>query len=258
MASTNKTTNYNLSQFIGSDKPTYLGDYNSDMLKIDAQMKTNADNVATAISGIETATATANSANQTAQSANTTANSANQTAQTANTNANNAQSTANSALATATTASGKADQVESNLNTFENNFNFTSITSYSSASDFNINYATLSTSNLRVVCNSDGSIGKIYGKIKLNSDNSHAPSLTFSSNLRPTSNITIHCVGMTYHCFTGQDYVPGNTVDLEIATNGTVTINTNYAGSRNLTVLFIYPSLLFMKDFGDTPTPDDN
>ena len=35
MSSTNKTTNYNLSQFIGTDVPSYLGDYNSDMNKID-------------------------------------------------------------------------------------------------------------------------------------------------------------------------------------------------------------------------------
>lgn len=35
MASTNKTTNLQLSQYVGLDKPTYLGDYNSDMLKID-------------------------------------------------------------------------------------------------------------------------------------------------------------------------------------------------------------------------------
>ena len=35
MASTNKTQNLELSQYIGTDKPTYLGDYNSDMLKID-------------------------------------------------------------------------------------------------------------------------------------------------------------------------------------------------------------------------------
>ena len=41
MSSTNKTTNYNLSQYVGSDKPTYLGDYNGDMLKIDTQMKAN-------------------------------------------------------------------------------------------------------------------------------------------------------------------------------------------------------------------------
>ena len=43
MASTNKTSNYKLSQYIGTDKPTYLGDYNSDMSKIDTQMKANAD-----------------------------------------------------------------------------------------------------------------------------------------------------------------------------------------------------------------------
>ena len=48
MASTNKTTNYELSQYLGSDKPTYLGDYNSDMLKIDAGMHQNALNIATA------------------------------------------------------------------------------------------------------------------------------------------------------------------------------------------------------------------
>lgn len=45
--STNKTTNYELSQFIGTDKPTFLGDYNSDMGKIDNAIHTNA----TAISG---------------------------------------------------------------------------------------------------------------------------------------------------------------------------------------------------------------
>lgn len=43
MSSTNKTPNYDLSQFVGTDKPTYLGDYNGDMLKIDEQMKANAD-----------------------------------------------------------------------------------------------------------------------------------------------------------------------------------------------------------------------
>lgn len=36
MASTNKTTHYNLSQYIGTDKPTYLVDYNTDMANIDA------------------------------------------------------------------------------------------------------------------------------------------------------------------------------------------------------------------------------
>lgn len=51
MASTNKTQNYNLSQFAGTDRPTWLGDYNSDMGKIDAQLKQNADDIASAAGG---------------------------------------------------------------------------------------------------------------------------------------------------------------------------------------------------------------
>ena len=35
MASTNKTNTLSLSQYINNDKPSYLHDYNSDMLKID-------------------------------------------------------------------------------------------------------------------------------------------------------------------------------------------------------------------------------
>lgn len=48
MGSTNKTTNYELSQYIGTDKPSWLNDYNNDMLKIDTQMKANATAAANA------------------------------------------------------------------------------------------------------------------------------------------------------------------------------------------------------------------
>ena len=51
MASTNKTANYDLSQFVGTDRPTWLGDYNSDMEKIDARMKANADAIEQATAG---------------------------------------------------------------------------------------------------------------------------------------------------------------------------------------------------------------
>lgn len=46
MTATNKTENYELSQFVGTDRPTWLGDYNDDMSKIDAQLKQNADDIA--------------------------------------------------------------------------------------------------------------------------------------------------------------------------------------------------------------------
>nr|DAQ69519.1 MAG TPA: hypothetical protein [Caudoviricetes sp.] len=48
MTATNKTANYELSQFVGTDRPTWLVDYNGDMAKIDAQMKQNADDIASA------------------------------------------------------------------------------------------------------------------------------------------------------------------------------------------------------------------
>ena len=35
MSSTNKTTHYNLNQYVANDKPTYLVDYNADMSAID-------------------------------------------------------------------------------------------------------------------------------------------------------------------------------------------------------------------------------
>lgn len=64
MSSTNKTTNYKLSQYIGTDKPTYLGDYNGDMLKIDNQMKANADSASNAASAAAAAQAVADKASK--------------------------------------------------------------------------------------------------------------------------------------------------------------------------------------------------
>lgn len=51
MTATNHTKNYSLSQFAGTDRPTWLGDYNGDMSKIDSQLKQNADGIAAAGAG---------------------------------------------------------------------------------------------------------------------------------------------------------------------------------------------------------------
>ena len=50
MASTNKTTNYELSQFVETDRPAWLTDYNGDMRTIDSTMKAISD-VASGASG---------------------------------------------------------------------------------------------------------------------------------------------------------------------------------------------------------------
>ena len=59
MTATNHTANYNLSQFAGTDRPTWLGDYNGDMTKIDAQLKKNANAIASATGGLKTVAHTA-------------------------------------------------------------------------------------------------------------------------------------------------------------------------------------------------------
>lgn len=59
MTATNHTKNYNLSQFAGTDRPTWLGDYNGDMAKIDAQLKKNADAIASNAGGLKTVAHTA-------------------------------------------------------------------------------------------------------------------------------------------------------------------------------------------------------
>lgn len=88
MSSTNKTPNYNLDQYIGTDKPTYLVDYNGDMLKIDTAIHS-------AATSADSAVATANSAVEQVGAIGTKAQNALDTANTANTTANNAVVIAN-------------------------------------------------------------------------------------------------------------------------------------------------------------------
>ena len=69
MSSINKTPHYNLSQFGDSpdDKPSWRGDYTSDMSKIDSQMYRNETDATTAASTANTAKSTADNALSLAQ-----------------------------------------------------------------------------------------------------------------------------------------------------------------------------------------------
>jgi hypothetical protein len=78
MASTNKTTTLDLSQFVGTDKPDWLTDYNDDMEKIDTW-------ATTADSDINAANNNASGAKTTAEAASQAANAATASAAQANT-----------------------------------------------------------------------------------------------------------------------------------------------------------------------------
>lgn len=122
MSATNSTPNYGLPQYIPTDKPTYLGDFNKAMLDIDTNMK-SIDNKAEGAEGsIATIQATANqalenanTAQSTATQAQTKADLAKTTADTAIANAETATNTANGAKTTATEAKQTADNANTNI-----------------------------------------------------------------------------------------------------------------------------------------------
>lgn len=101
MASTNKTVTLELSQFIATDKPSWLTDYNGDMEKIDTFAAGVDADVSSAKSDAASAKSTAQTASNTAQQAQTAAMQAQNTAQQAQTTAETSQSTANTALSVA-------------------------------------------------------------------------------------------------------------------------------------------------------------
>ena len=95
MGHTNSTANLSLPQFIGTDKPTWLGDVNGAFSNIDAYVGTNDAAVAAATSDASSAVAQAASAVSTANAANTTAGNASTAATNAVGTANNAMSLVN-------------------------------------------------------------------------------------------------------------------------------------------------------------------
>ena len=230
MASTNKTTNYNLSQYINSDKPTYLGDYNSDMLKIDTQMKNNNDIAVSANGVAQTAQTTANKAQSTADTANATANQA-------NTTAGNAQTSANQAL----------DLI--------NNFNLTDFTNIAFNDITTNNGSVNNTSHITIATNNDKTIGKIYGTVSINTTNHQGNniSLSFQTNLRPTEQITINNA-ILFRDIDSNNAQSISFDDLIINPNGLVQTSNHIMSNNSVqNAFFILPFLYWFKNFGDTP-----
>lgn len=254
MSSTNKTTNYDLSQFVGTDKPAWLTDYNQDMTKIDtgihaAQLTaTGADGKADAnttnigdmsylsTTAKNTLVAAINEVDNAADSAYNVASNASQTAQTANTNVGN--------LAAAFNLTNFSDHTatKTGSGTFRQDFD-----------------------KLKVAKNADGSICKIYGFVQIYNPSNITEVKITQTGLAPTSDITIAGAGLARLLKEGvgasgqsEDY--WKPVDLTIKTNGDVIIGLPTASTpyyANGSFMWWYPpTLLFVKNFGDTPTPE--
>lgn len=228
MASSNKTAHYQLSQYGATDKPTYMGDYNTDMSNIDTGIY-NAQTKA------DTAFANAGNADTKADSAQLTANQALNAAGSANTNigtmANLSTTDKSSLVGAVNEVNGKIDQ-----------FNIDSFYSYDT-SVMTINDGTFVSGTMRIATNNDRSIAKIYGKVAFSKTNAGLTTVKFNSLLRPSSDITINSAGVQFGGFNGA-------IDMIIRTNGDIELS-QYSGSGQ-TEYVAFPCLYFITDFGDT------
>lgn len=244
MASTNKTSHYNLSQYVGSDKPTYLTDYNNDMSAIDtgiynAQTKAN------------TADGKADTADAKAVAAQGDATTALNSAGTANTNIGtmaNLTTTEKSSLV------GALNEVKSEADTNKTNiekFNLTTFTTYNKdSSGLTIEGCTISGGSITIAKNSDSSICKVYGTLTLNKTAQGGYITIPNTGIMPTEEFNVSPAGIEYD--TSNNSVNGTSITFK--TDGSVKLNIWGASANHTSRAIFIPFIIFVKNFGDTPS----
>lgn len=240
MSSTNKTTNYELSQFVSTDKPAWLTDYNQDMGKIDTGIKSAAD--------------TATDADGKADANTTKIGDLSYLSTTAKNNLvaaiNEVDGNADTATGVANQAMGKAnanEQAIAGLGTEIAKFNLVDFrTPAVTGSGMNITL-----NELKTAVNADGSLGKIYGSIFATVTSSAANLTIADTGFRPTEDINIDGVCLRQDLSSGSSGI--NVLPITIKTDGTVKLQYNFTSSWNgKQVVLIFPAcVIFAKNFGD-------
>lgn len=188
MSATNSTPNYDLPQYVATDKPTYLGDFNKAMLDIDTNMKSIDNKASSAESSVATANTNASQALENANQAQSTAESAQATASQANTKAESAQGTATSAQSTATSAQNTANTANETANMNTQTIN--KIKTWTSP--VSIVDSSLSGSTLNCSYNLEMKLLNLYGRLNFERDNPNNIILgTLPEAVRPSETRTI-------------------------------------------------------------------
>lgn len=240
MSHTNTTTNYNLPQFVGTDKPSWLTDVNGAMTSIDTQMKANADS-ATSASGL-------------AQSASTAVGDITNLNTTNKTNVVSAINEVNSNLITTANTATTAGTTATNASTAVNDLiTYLSLTSYNTlTATSSTGYLTLASSTLKSAVNANGTFGRIYGKIDIvGSGNANATITLSDTGFRPSESFNV--TGFAYAIINADTTYARyfNDLTLTFNTDGTVTISGLgvFAGMGGR--IFMQTGLIFAEDFGD-------
>ena len=292
MASTNKTTNYELSQYIGTDKPTYLTDYNQDMSKIDAGIhaaKSEADTNATSIGTLSSLTTEAKTnlvgaINEVDAHADT--NAGNIATNTSNiaTNTTHIGTLANLTTTSKTDLVVAANEINAKVGNIANlettaktstvaaineiaglisQLSLTTFKEYtqsSSSSDLTVSGATLTNTSINVARDDSGSVFKFYGNAVITKNGTAGDiTVTFkNTGLNPTSEFSISNAGIVIHRRTSSTDETSNakiySANVTIKTNGDVEYKFTSCPANGQLRLFLFPCLYFAKDFGDTPS----
>ncbi len=250
MSATNRTENYNLPIFIETDKPAWLVDFNGAMRSIDAQMKLNAEAIATKspiLTFQDTAdidfTKTGDIVTANLQSAIT--------------------DKVGRALVTPLTApsaeqlvaidsNGNQAAVEIGSGIFNDNgtlkaidLNLTDIETYTTASEIT-GGVTLTNVSITKALNADGSIGKIYGQAGINGGTSGVQTFFTGITVAPTgSEYLISFAGLAK----GNDNQI-SAASFRIDATGKVYCR-YYRPNTQYTQVYWWPCLYFFKNFGD-------
>lgn len=243
MSSTNKTTNYELSQFIGTDKPAWLTDYNSDMGKIDAGVAA-AQSTATGADGKATANATAigTLSNLTTDAKTNLVAAINEVDTHADTAANSAAS-----------AAGNANQALTKVNDLADYFTMT-VTQVAAANIVSSTGTVEDRPTVSIAKNSTNSLGKVYGSIhhKPTTQGWQSITLNIDSGIHPDEDFTIVPAGVT-NTTDGAKNQKLEDVYLRFHPDGTIDI-IYWSELTNVQFhVYLMPCLYFFTDFGDLP-----
>lgn len=242
MSSTNHTTNYNLPQFVGSDKPAWLGDINPAMSAIDTAMHANA---VLAQQGIDDAS-----------TAKTTADTAEGHAQDAITSAGTAQETANGAIAS-------LSQTNTKLNDFIESIVLTDFQTCNISLQ-----GTTKKLALTLAQSADGKTFKIYGVCQIS--NASGSAINPFGAIRNASNhiktgLYLNSAPETAYeiigggmVFTKGSTALSNNSEIHIYVEADGEITFDYWGSSSIAnntshYLWLVSCLYFNTNFGDTP-----
>lgn len=250
MSSTNHTTNYNLPQFVGSDKPAWLGDINPAFSAIDTAMHTNATNASQGISDAATAKSTADGAELHAQQGIT--------------DAATAQRTANDAIGAVNTVAGQVNAINQKIQLTD----FTT-TDYNTATGENVRFT--------LAQNTTGTLFKVYGYLAI-TNNTGSTTHPWSAKTTTVSvdGVSYTCIdlGLTLNSAPDSAYIINpvgfvsmetpatpkvdSTLNLIIIVDGNGKLYLNYygfdgLGSGKRAGIRMMPCLYFNGDFGDLP-----